>query len=194
MGPADYAFTYTNGKGGGALVSSEGYRAINLGFGVEGIDNAADRLAVVERGLAWLGCTPIPLPLRLSKFADRNPVAAREVLTYLLRLENSGVVTLSQIILSDTLPAGTSFAWASDGGGLIGDVVTWSLPDLSPATSLSLTLAITVGPVTTNTLISNLEYLATADYLPMRIRGRPVEVIAFLHEFDIYLPLVLKRW
>jgi len=70
-----------------------------------------------------------------------------EELTYTITVRNPLVYeALPGATLSDALPAGTRFVSASDGGAASGATVTWSLPEMPPAGSLTRTVTVRVLP------------------------------------------------
>ena len=90
-------------------------RSVGLGMQPDlGADEALPTLTVTKIGPSW--CFP------------------ESVVTYTLSIANSGVVTAHAIALSDTLPSGTTFSWASDSGGVKpgSDDVTWLIFTLGP--------------------------------------------------------------
>jgi len=79
-------------------------------------------------------------------------------ITYTLHVTNTGLVTGYRVILTDTLPAGSSLAWASDGGVEVSGVVTWPVFSVPPNGG-----AITRSfAVTATDTITNADYWATA--------------------------------
>jgi uncharacterized repeat protein (TIGR01451 family) len=75
----------------------------------------------------------------------RGPTIGRsgEPITYTLTVSNSGALTATSVIVSDTLPATASYFGNSHGGVLQGGVVRWSLPSLAPGSSISRQLMVT---------------------------------------------------
>jgi uncharacterized repeat protein (TIGR01451 family) len=177
-GSAQAVFTYTNGLGGGVAVDAGVYRAINLGFGVEGISQAADRAAVVREGLIWLGCSPLPHAWAISKTASASTVWAGERLTCTVALTHTGLITATHIVVTDTLPLYTTFAEASENGSLAVNLVTWSLPEVAPMQPLRLSLAVTVSNVLSGTSVVNTAYSVHSDQTPVSVWGQPVTVTA----------------
>ncbi|MEA3341167.1 MAG: choice-of-anchor Q domain-containing protein, partial [Chloroflexota bacterium] len=79
-------------------------------------------------------------------------------ITYTLRVTNTGLVTGYNVILTDTLPAGSNFTWASDNGVEASDVVTWPAFSVPPDGGVvTRTFAVTAADTITNT-----DYRATA--------------------------------
>jgi uncharacterized repeat protein (TIGR01451 family) len=75
------------------------------------------------------------------------PVAeAGKPLTYEIAANNYTSVTLTGLVLSDPIPAGTTYVpgSASDGGSEAGGVITWQLPDLAPDGATTRTFQVTV--------------------------------------------------
>ncbi len=66
-------------------------------------------------------------------------------ITYTIGYSNDGSLPLENVTLVDTLPPGTSFVAASDGGTEASGVVTWQLPALAGGASGSRTLTVSVA-------------------------------------------------
>ncbi len=94
---------------GGVAYQDQIYGMVFCAFGFEGINRAADRTAVMQRTLDWLGNCPTP-PSGLyssTKQASASSAAPGEVVTYTVTLRNTW--TPATQALSDTLPAGLTF-------------------------------------------------------------------------------------
>ncbi|MDP9353014.1 MAG: PKD domain-containing protein, partial [Chloroflexota bacterium] len=92
--------------------------------------------------------------LELAKSDGQETVQAGSELTYTLTVANHSTGNATSISLKDTLPAGTSFVSASDGGTLSSGVVTWPVFDLA------------AGETATRTVVVNVESsLATGDQI-----------------------------
>ncbi|OQB25717.1 MAG: Disaggregatase related repeat protein [Chloroflexi bacterium ADurb.Bin180] len=116
-------------------------------------------LYMVDAVGSWAAVT-VPEPivsevcLGLTKTDLADPVCSGWRIRYTISLVNSGQVTLHDVLVTDTLPAGTYFVSADTGGiGAYGDpLVTWKV-DVPADTMLSLhlevgTLSTLVGDVT----------------------------------------------
>ncbi len=108
--------------------------------------------------------------LTTSKVAEPEPVEAGAQLTYTISYEAQGNSPTGQVVLTDTLPAHTSFVSASDGGSEAGGVVTWDLGDLLPRASGttqasgSVTLVVQVDtPLINGLILENTATLSDAD-------------------------------
>jgi uncharacterized repeat protein (TIGR01451 family) len=86
-----------------------------------------------------------------------DPVVAGENLTYTIKVFNGGPSNATGVIITDVLPATTSFLTASSGCNHLGGVVTCSVGNLAVGTSQPFTLAVNTdasignGAIITNT-------------------------------------------
>ncbi|PYT16815.1 MAG: hypothetical protein DMF51_03805, partial [Acidobacteria bacterium] len=97
--------------------------------------------------------------LAVSASDAPDPVAAGANLTYTLSYSNTGSAGATGVILSDTVPANTTFVSATGGGSLSTGVVTWSIGSLAAGASGSVTLTVRVNsPLANGTAISNGTY------------------------------------
>jgi uncharacterized repeat protein (TIGR01451 family) len=132
-------------------------RSVGLGMQPDlGADEALPTLTVTKTGPAW--CFP------------ESPI------TYTLSIVNSGVVTAHAITLSDTLPSGTTFIWASDSGNVKpgSDDVTWLIFTLGPGGGVvTRTFAVTAtGDVIDAYPAAPADVIVNDDYL-VRSYGTP---------------------
>jgi len=119
--------------------------------------------------------TLVPAPPDFA-IGVRVPSATAEVglaLRYTLVVTNTGG-RATGITVGDPIPAGTLFAWAEDGGDLVGDEVQWSGLQLPIGSDpLHLSFGVTVTCVPSGTLISNQDYRVQAAEWPTPTRGVP---------------------
>src|SRR5207245_491597 len=88
-----------------------------------------------------------------------DPVAAGGTITYTLGYSNTGSAGATVVVISDTVPANTTFVSATGGGSLAAGVVTWPIPSLAAAASGSVTLTVRVNtPLVNGTVITNGTY------------------------------------
>lgn len=89
-----------------------------------------------------------PLPnlalFALTASASADPAVSGRQLTYTLAAENRGGASATNAVLTAVVPAGTSFASASDGGTLSGDTVTWTVASIASGATVTRTLAVDV--------------------------------------------------
>ena len=99
--------------------------------------------------------------LELSKIDTPDPVAAGDDVTYQLSYRNSGSATAQNVMLTDAVPADTTFVSATSGGTLSGGVVTWNLGPLVAGAGGSVSMTVQVdNPIANNTQISNIATLS----------------------------------
>lgn len=81
-------------------------------------------------GLTVFGEITAAQVLSISKSAPAT-VKSGDVLTYTINYGNSGTANAANVVIKDTLPTGTSFVSASNGGTLVNGVVTWNIGTLN---------------------------------------------------------------
>jgi uncharacterized repeat protein (TIGR01451 family) len=97
--------------------------------------------------------------LSVSATDSPDPVQAGGTLTYTLSYANNGNASGTSVVISDTLPASTTFVSATGGGTLSGSVVTWSLGTVNPGASGSVQLVVRVlSPLPNGTTITHATY------------------------------------
>lgn len=123
--------------------------------------------AATYMGLVYVHSEPV---LHLVKTAATGSVQAGEQLAYTLSYTNTGNANATSLVITDALPAYTTFADASDGGTYAGGIVTWDL-GLLAGKNLSgqdgvgfVTLAVEVtSPLTNGTMLENVASIACAE-------------------------------
>ncbi len=80
--------------------------------------------------------------LTLVKDDGLSIVVPGQVITYTLTISNVGTQNATGVVITDTLPANTSFVSASNGGSAVGNIVTW--PSFSLAAGASVTRTVTI--------------------------------------------------
>ncbi|MFP4393956.1 MAG: PKD domain-containing protein [Anaerolineales bacterium] len=114
---------------------------------------------------AALPLTVLPHPLSIEKTAYPDPVTAGETLRYRLTVENrSAARSLTNVVVTDTLPPGTTFNFCS--GGCAPPIppdrtVAWTLGSLGPGQSTTLDLYVDVD-LTVSGVLTNATYGARA--------------------------------
>lgn len=124
-----------------------------------------------------LDCVPVTVFYRLpgapnlsiSKSDGPDPVQPQQDLTYTIAYSNSGESTATNVVITDVVPANTTFVSASPApasapavGGM--GTVTWNVPSVSPGGSGVLTLVVKVDASLTNgTQILNQTYSISGD-------------------------------
>lgn len=102
-------------------------------------------------------------------------VAPGSLFTYTITVANTLGYTLTNVVITDAVPALATFAYALDGGIVGSGVVTWTLPGLANGSSLDVRFAVTATQQAA--LIENLYYAITADNFITPTFGTPVETL-----------------
>jgi uncharacterized repeat protein (TIGR01451 family) len=97
------------------------------------------------------------------------------LLTYTITVENALGFALDDVLVTDTVPANATFAYALDGGGESGGVVTWSVASLSHLDSITVRFAVTAS--SSITTITNADYAVAAANFITPTAGAPVLTI-----------------
>lgn len=141
-----------------------------------------DTLAAVERTLS---------KAQISKQVRMPEGLQVRALDYMLTVTNTAAHTLTEAVLTDEIPPGTTLVWASDPYTETERQVTWSVEILAPWETLTAALQISVEDVPRGARVSNGDYRVTARELMTTVTGPPVEVtIPWRHAL---LP-IFKNW
>jgi len=82
--------------------------------------------------------------LAITKDCPGTVIAAGgRTITYTINVTNTGDAPAAMTMLEDAVPAGTTFASATDGGALQGSVVMWNLGTLAPKASKKVSMTVT---------------------------------------------------
>mgnify|MGYP005848194909 FL=1 len=120
-----------------------------------------------------------PLPeLSVSKAASAEQVEVGMPLVYTITVANDGGGPAYGVAITDTLPAGTTFAWADQGGTFDGSDVLWSGLTVPAHGALTVSYGVTVTCVPSGTPIVNDGYVVTGADWPTPTTGLPVTVTA----------------
>jgi uncharacterized repeat protein (TIGR01451 family) len=96
-------------------------------------------------------------------------------LDYTLVVTNTSPITLTDVVLTDTVPLSTAFASASGTYVHSGDTVTWTVSSLGPWDALRAGLEVSVDPVPRGGHVVNGDYGVRANELLTPVAGAPVE-------------------
>jgi serine protease AprX len=137
---------------------------------------------------AWNALTEIMEELELTKTASDPLYDPGQILTYTLKLNYTyGVDPTNHIMITDVIPADTTFITATLPHTQTGTTILWALPTLEPGHSWEVNLAIQV-PVDASAPIVNQFYSASSDEFPT-IHGIPIFTYLAKHYF---LPLIVR--
>jgi serine protease AprX len=154
---------------------------------------------LTEEGASGVYTCSLPSGLRVTKDVVTSRVTPGSLLVYILGFTNTSGFTLTQVVLTDTVPEGTAFAWASgiytSAGGSSGEpgpaVITWTTPSLASQEALTATLAVTVSKLPPGARVVNVAYGVRAAELLSPMMGAPVTVRV---SGRWALPLILRDW
>lgn len=131
--------------------------------------------------------------LAVSKSASPDPVVAGERLTYVIVITNTGDIPLTGVVVSDTVPADTTFLMVSSpdgnwlmgspGRGNMGDVMWKAEAPLLPGQAAQLQFVVKTAPANSLPVV-NSTYGAIADGLEAVVTGEPLRT-----EVVLYTPM-----
>lgn len=130
---------------------------------------------------------PIPL-LSIGKSGPAT-AASGSLITYTLIITNSGLASATNLVITDAIPAGAIYV---SGGIRVGNVVSWTMPNLTANGGVTQTTFV----VTASETITNNDYRVQADN-GSSAQGS-ITVITVIHdaqepEQKLFLPLILKQ-
>jgi uncharacterized repeat protein (TIGR01451 family) len=170
-GTAETAFNGNQSPNSAAISKDNGsYFSTFWGFPFEALPTASDRLNVMRAFLERCG-NIVPPPfyaVTLTKSASSSSVVTGRLLTYTLVAQNTGALTSTKIVLTDTVPANTALVPSSPSGGdatVEGNTITWTTGiSLAPGQSLTRTFVVTVdnGLANGSTLV-NTSYVSATE-------------------------------
>jgi uncharacterized repeat protein (TIGR01451 family) len=178
FGPNFDIFTYNAGQ-----LPLDGINSLNRNFatGVNSPQNFADQTGSVS------------CPLAVGKTA---PAAADpgSLITYTLTVTSSGAVSNTNTVLTDTLPASTTFVSATGGISPVNGVLTWTLGVMATSgpTSVASRTFVVSPTASAGTPIINNNYGVRSDQT--RAKGSPVQVLLTGADSFIYLPVIIKEF
>lgn len=121
------------------------------------------------------------IDLAIAKWAQAATATAGNTITFTIAITNLGISEASGVTITDTLPVSTTFAGATGSEVHAGGMVTWTVADLLPTESATVSVwanvdaAAASGPVTNTAHVSSSEVdLVTgnnADEATVSIRG-----------------------
>jgi uncharacterized repeat protein (TIGR01451 family) len=135
------------------------------------------------------GSVSCPLVIRKT---GPTTVVSGELITYTLTVTGSGSFNNTNVMLTDTIPSGTSFAWAEVTP--INGVLTWPLGDMpAPLSVINRTFVVTVD-APAGSVIINSDYGVESDQTNARGLAFQVPVITGSGSAGlIYLPVIFKN-
>ena len=133
---------------------------------------AAARACAARRGIPFLA---------LTKTGPARTEAGRPI-TYTLTVTNTGSLTATGLVITDTVPAGAGYV---GGGSLANGVVSWTVPELGPGAAVQVSFVVTASRTITN---SDYRVGAGGGYSA----AGEVIVITISEPRRMYLPVIMK--
>lgn len=94
--------------------------------------------------------------IAIAKADTPDPVAAGSNITYTISWAIAGNAPATNVVVTDPLPANTTFVSADSGGTLSGGIVTWNLGTKNPGQGGVLMLVVkTAAPIPNGTVVTN---------------------------------------
>jgi uncharacterized repeat protein (TIGR01451 family) len=188
--PANFLFTE------GGSISLVGADTLNYGAGqlpLDGVNSLSPGGITGPNSptnfAGQTGSIACPPSLAVSKQAPATIISG-SLMTYTLTVTGSGATSNTNVILTDTIPAGTSFASAEVDP--VGGVLTWALGDMSsPLTVVSRTFVVTVEAPAGGT-VTNSNYGVQSDQTGAVGAAVQVSVISADTNELIFLPIIFK--
>ena len=94
---------------------------------------------------ATCSTTVVQPALSITKSSSRQEWKLGRPITWDIQVSSTGSVAAKDVILTDLVPAGTTFKSASDGGSLQGGQVVWNLGTLNPGESRRVSMVTTAN-------------------------------------------------
>lgn len=104
--------------------------------------------------------------LAISISDSPDPVIAGNLLAYTLSYSNSGNANTTGVVITDAIPANTSFDSATDGGTYSSGMVTWNLGSLNAGVSGMVEVVVQVSAAAAGTIVSNGNYHIDSNETP----------------------------
>jgi uncharacterized repeat protein (TIGR01451 family) len=104
--------------------------------------------------------------------------------TYTLTLANYLGYDLTSVVITDRLPANSTFAWALEGGTLTDGVVSWTLPDVADQSQVSVRFVVTATQ--SDGVIINDDYQLVAANFVTPTLGAPVFTVVTTSTLSIH--------
>ncbi|HFQ92912.1 MAG TPA: DUF11 domain-containing protein [Anaerolineae bacterium] len=140
----------------------------------------------------------------LSHIAENSPLPALSILKsgpaesapgapiiYEISVTNNGAAAATNLLITDTIPAGASLLNIGNGGAVNGDVVSWQTAALAPGGQIQGQLVVTPTLPVSDTLVIRNEFYGVQANNAAGVRG--TAVITIINGKNVYLPVISKR-
>ena len=114
--------------------------------------------------------------LELNMSASEELVFQGDLLTYTLTVSNThALIPATNVVLTDTLPSGSTFMSSSLPYMREGDTIGWEFPNMAPLSAIHVNLVIRVGRTTGSALVN--KYYAVQSDQAVRVIGEPISTM-----------------
>ena len=117
----------------------------------------------------------VPRGIKISKTAPAI-VMPGDAYLYTLTISNGLPMSLTNVIITDTLPANTTFVSASDGGQFVGSTIRWTVPAMTSEAVVNRTFQVEATTLAGLT-ITNEDYQVHASNWPTPTYGSAVSTL-----------------
>ncbi|MBX3059767.1 MAG: S8 family serine peptidase [Anaerolineae bacterium] len=152
----------------------------------------SDEVTAVSGPPVQTTITPLAHALALHKAASAAEINGGDTLTYTLTVTHENPVwPTTNVVLTDVLPANTTFITATLPFTMDGDIIYWHTPSLEAGGVWQVQLVVSADISDTVYTIENADYGVRSDEVTTVVTGPPV--ITFVGTpFRLYLPIILK--
>ena len=109
-------------------------------------------------------CNPAQVKVNVSVVAPER-IDNNTTINYIVAVRNVHTAAVANIIVEDSIPAGTSFIGASDGGMQIGNKVVWNLASLAQGATKNLSLMLSINLPSASQLVFHDNHEATSRFV-----------------------------
>ncbi|MEE8392147.1 MAG: PKD domain-containing protein [Anaerolineae bacterium] len=193
-GRSPYNYSWTFGDGSVGTGSNVNHTYLATGTYTVGLTITDTESCT---GTAEIPITVLPFPLAIAKTAQPAPVTAGETLRYQITVQNNSTVrALTNVVVTDILPTGTTFSFCT--GGCIpptppNRTVQWILGSLASEASSILDLYVTVALTTSGTLTNTTYGVQTNEVtttgVPIAVEVLPPPCLKSLTGVDVTGPI-----
>ncbi|NKQ37347.1 MAG: DUF11 domain-containing protein [Chloroflexi bacterium] len=154
-----------------------------------GQDQAGEMYVLEHSGeLSHIAENSLLPPLSTHKSAPPI-ISDGQPITYTLTVANDGTLTVTNVLITDTIPLNTSLL--STDGVLNGSVVSWQTAALAPGDQIQGQLIVTPTLPVSGTLVIRNEFYGVQADNTEGVRG--TAVITIINGKSVYLPVISKR-
>ncbi len=123
--------------------------------------------------------------LQLTKAVDRLSARVGTRIMFTVQLKNIGIKRAEDVIVTDLLPSGFSFAGSSNPQRYNSSTGRWTIKDLRAGDSISLQILAVVNPITPASNFTNLAYISQSDGIDPDKKNDTARVAVAVYDFSV---------